>query len=627
MSTTKKSKELKNNNVENLQWYEHSENMNSEKMQWYVDAYYANKGQMEYEIQKTYIDKGSVIKPTGTGKSCDIYDDIIHRINNLKKGERLVVSISAPILQLCAQLVNDAIYPIATIFDDMCKNGSIKFFVNSSANDDAFCAEKLKSKVFRMDEFESEFLYNKDMPKIAFITSCHKSLSIFAEYIPKIAQIVNLKSVVYIDECHKWENDRYYTLLDKICKCNNVYGLTATPDEKWTRFVMEKSVFYDKKSKTYDVSKNPLSTLQPNGKDYFTARCGYIIHKSASEMIKDGKILPPNAFFTVLDKNSKLTKITSEMCVNAMNIAKREIPNIPNKLLVTCTRDTDVDKLANELTNIYNYHVFKTTSLSGCGEYANGGYNEIEMINFCKKVDAYDDDCFVIHIRRLTQGIDINSLTGTMIFNGSHIGDSNKRGFIQNIGRTLRPYKNGDYSERGLVGMEQDNRKKRWGLVFFTIKECDSVGEEEKVERQTKRLLTEYYGTEYMRFNSEIVRNCGSRQDKDEDLEKFPHFDKNYEDDDIIDPYRKMLIDIEDEVNRLVDKYSAFKNHKLKDTAKNAMICEIKEYLETIKNKYCPNFGSLTFDLSELLSDPRLVEVNNKLKGYEIELNRIYSKE
>ena len=85
---------------------------NTFKMGWFVNAY--KNGQIDYLLSETGKKKGTAVLPTGAGKSGMIYADIVKHIMDAKPGEKIIFNLSAPILKLEAQLLNDFMMAMPT---------------------------------------------------------------------------------------------------------------------------------------------------------------------------------------------------------------------------------------------------------------------------------------------------------------------------------------------------------------------------------------------------------------------------------------------------------------------------------------------------------------------------------
>ena len=106
------------------------------KMGWFVDAY-KNK-QIDFLLSETGKKKGTAVLPTGAGKSGMVYADITKKIDESKPGEKIIFNLSAPILKLEAQLLNDFIAVAKKIYPERIENGEFMFFINSSAEPKRF---------------------------------------------------------------------------------------------------------------------------------------------------------------------------------------------------------------------------------------------------------------------------------------------------------------------------------------------------------------------------------------------------------------------------------------------------------------------------------------------------------
>jgi len=115
------------------------------RMNWFVEAYKNNT--LQYLLKNTNKVKGTAVLPTGAGKSGIVYEDMVYHILNRKEDEKIVFNLTAPILKLEAQLLNDFISVAKDIFADKINNGEFMFFINSSADGNAYDAEYLNADV------------------------------------------------------------------------------------------------------------------------------------------------------------------------------------------------------------------------------------------------------------------------------------------------------------------------------------------------------------------------------------------------------------------------------------------------------------------------------------------------
>lgn len=120
--------------------------------------------------------------------------------------------------------------------------------------------------------------------------------------------------------------------------------------------------------------------------------------------------------------------------------------------------------------------------------------NDVTIYDFINKIREEQSDCFVLHMRQLIEGIDIDSLTGTVFF-----GVNNADGFrvvVQTIGRTLRIGK-GDRDEITGKAKPFDERIKKYGEVYFVVDEKNYDYEIKDIEK----LFRTVYETGDCRFS------------------------------------------------------------------------------------------------------------------------------
>jgi superfamily II DNA or RNA helicase len=460
------------------------------KMNWLVKQY-ENK-EISYEIQNTKEKMGTIVMPTGAGKSGVMDKDIIYHINNTKG--KIIFNISAPILKLCKQQGDDLFNVIENIFVDRCNRDEFMVFINSSADGKVF-----KDSTRRIGNVRSftdiEVFEKSEKVKYGIVISCHKSLYKFAErveYLSKFATVAN-----YLDEGHLLVNldgrrdfhkegnftqkeQKQWGVMQTLCKYSDyLYVLTATPDKTVTALIN-----------------------QAAGNAH-----GYnIIEISAQELIEKGIILSPRIASAVIDSNSE---ITANLAEHFMTICKEDSPNIIHKVLITCDNTEHLERLEKELSK--KYVVFSTTSKNGAktnlleeiDEYDDiediDDDNELKSIletNFIKRVDECNEDCFVLHIRQLREGIDIRTLTDCMICNrGSSVNDGEKTKYIQTIGRILRPYKGERPEELLERNLGFEDRTKKHGNVLFVVGNSNIDENGQNIcERQMVKFAIKYYG-------------------------------------------------------------------------------------------------------------------------------------
>lgn len=564
------------------------------KMGWFVDAY--KNGNINYLLWDSGKKKGTVVLPTGAGKSGIIYANIVRHINEAPEGAKIVFNISAPILKLEAQLLNDYFEVAQVIFKDKIERGEFMFFINSSADGDSYDVGKIFADVQQFSEI-GKFKESKTA-RFAIVASCHKSLYKFAEKIDELNEYATV--ITYLDEAHLVVNEtrddlsydklseegkKRFDVLRKLCSGSYIYGLTATPD----KYVME------------EINKE--AGEEPNYK---------IVDVPARQLIAENKILPVKTFIREVS-NGDEDKITPEVCASFMELVKKENPEIKHKVLVTCANTPHLEKLSAALGK--KFKVFATCSKNGTSSTEGDEETPIDEVEFIKEVDAWDGDCFVLHIRQLIQGIDVKTLTDCIIYNSVRLNDGVKRTIIQTIGRVLRPM-------AGERGVDKEQRKKKNGNVLFLIGQDDFDG----VKNQITGFLLKYYGRDgYESFTCDITQDHGDVGKVKTNLGNGnSHFGDGYPINTLDELIKTLMVDMEKYINekvlpryRAIVKVAARTGQKLNPSiAKNEIL--------GMQNKYKYFFGDddeeTKFDTFELLSSVDFMKaVSDLFKKYGIE--------
>ncbi len=450
---------------------------NNYKMNWFVDKYFNNE--LNYTIYNTGKKKGTVVVPTGGGKSGMIYEDIVKHIKLSSPNEKYIFNISAPILKLEVQLLNDFFSVLKFIFEDRIKNNEFMFFINSSDDGNNYNVPDIDVNDFK----DIDTFLNSESARFAIVASCHKSLYKFADKVKHLNNFATTFS--YLDEAHlvvnvgmsadisyeKCSNKKKesWEYLRKLFNCNYVYAVTATPDQ----FVTEE-----------------LNNVAGEKYDY------KLINVPARELIEK------NIIVSVKTYTIQAEKITAPICIKFMNDVKYDNPYIKHKILVNCANTKHLIELQEILVN-NGYKVFSTCSKHGAME---GIDDDLVIMNpneFINMVDNYNDDCFVLHIKQLIQGIDIKTLTDCIYCNNTTTNYCNERRIIQTVGRCIRTLEN----ERGVY---VDMRKKKYANVLFVNAYEDYDNSSEWIVA----FLINYYGRDGLKaFKADIHKNYGDYSD------------------------------------------------------------------------------------------------------------------
>lgn len=447
------------------------------KMDWLIEKYKANK--CEYLIKKSGRDFGTVCMPTGVGKSGVMFEDAIYTIFKEKLGtstRKLILNFSAPILKLNQQNINDFIYTLTEIWpDELEKPG---FFINSSDNGKNYSLSDFGVSAISFNKFDTT---SKD---INIIVSCHKSMQKFINKVSSLQEAGNEYFIInYIDESHLLTIDKdsssgteenavridFEKLLDV---SNRVYAISATPEKR----------IVDMLNRKEGISPQAVRDWL---NDNSTGKSPWVIFQAPIEAIHENKILP--TLITITKVPSDISCITPAIAERYMDTVKERLPNIYHKILITCKSCDDLLSLRGAL-EADGYKVFSTNSKTGFGiKEEDPDVDDKTIIDFTNEVDNYKGDCFVLHIRQLIQGIDITSLTDTIMFCDATLNIDKNRHIIQTNGRTLRYGK--DENGKSERGKPAKDCKKPYGSMLFVIPEDNT-----ETEDAIKRLINNYYG-------------------------------------------------------------------------------------------------------------------------------------
>lgn len=474
--------------------------MNTKKetnnMQWLIDL--AIDGKLDFVIQNSKQDFGVICMPTGTGKTGVCYTDILYHI--MKKeddGTKLLINISAPILKLTQQHINNLFQVLTNLYkDDSDFKDRFTFMVNSSDSGMSY-AEYTRDLEVDVQKFSNiKHTIENLREDIIIVASCHKSLPKFVSAISKGKYNKKHNVISYIDECHLITNysnveeeDLTHVDMKKLCKFStSVYGFSATPDADITRFI-----------NTYND---------------FNGSLDYIYKITPIEAIKNNWILPPHVSYV----NSKDDRITPNMLKNVMKNAKYRNKGIHHKILVTLSSVDEIKYIRKELESRYGFKVFSTCSELGYNIVENQEQPYKDITEFIDAIEEYDGDCFVLHIKQLIQGIDIKGLTDCVIWSNSNPNAKTYRHIIQIIGRVLR-------CAAGERGLPMSERMKKEGGVYII-----SSSDDDKIQKNLSQFITRYYGIDNIVFDTLAGKARGAKEDDLFDDMEFMYFnDKNAE--------------------------------------------------------------------------------------------------
>ncbi len=482
------------------------------KMDWLVKKLNENKN-YKYRIAETGQNFGTICMPTGYGKSGVIFEDVVKRIRNWKKGDKpLIINISSPILKLTQQTVNDMLQILVNV--NGVDTSLLHFYICSSDSGDNY--SELNTLEKNSEDFAKQNV--EDFKEICLVATCHKSLW---KFIDKFAHFEKAKDTYqicsYLDEAHKIAILPDVVNRSKEDRILFQYKKTVTAEEYEELSDEEKELYTEttrthvlNKCKQYTLIQNKISentiidldllesfstsvyavTATPNSDitdELYATQNGrnrvwgekarhqnhkkvYTIFVPAPDAIKENVICPP------LVKIAKADGITPDLLENLMQNAINENPNIKHKVLVTLRTIEELKTIREELEALGN-KVFSTDSKEG---FRDESISSIQ--DFTKEVQKFEGNCFVLHIRQLIEGIDISGLTDCVIFTEAENHDLNQQDYkryVQTIGRTLRLGKEREKSK--------DERLKKSANVYFVTKNEDQVG-------RFRTFVNSYYG-------------------------------------------------------------------------------------------------------------------------------------
>lgn len=478
------------------------------KMSWQVKQY--QDGTIGYELNETGENFGTIVVPTGGGKSGIIIRDILYHVDN-SLNDKFIFNLSCPLLNLCSQLSNDlTIGTLKHTHEDKWKNGEFLILVNSSSD-----ISKYKQyadeyvKIEKFDEMNNALKKNSNV-RFVIIISCHESLENFATKIKELKQ--NWIIANYFDEAHTLvknmerrddvyinkydeldfnEQTKYDTLEILLNNSDYSYAFSATPHKMITKLINDK--LYNKE---YDENEE----------------VHYIYSKTARELINEGSIVDVRPRF-IIDEDKPLD---ANDAIKFMKECIRDNPHISHKVLITCDDSNHLKLLQDALEKRgYKDKVFSTCSKHGISmpnnsNYHNenkdsdGNFDGISPQDFIDGIDNCNEHCFVLHIKQLTAGIDIKTLTDCIICNnGTKIQDGVKTKYIQIIGRILRVLKGERPEDLKKNGKTLKDRKKKYGTVLFRFKRGEITND---IIRQVSALLINYYGLkDVLVFNQDKI--------------------------------------------------------------------------------------------------------------------------
>lgn len=406
---------------------------------------------------------GTICQPTGTGKTSEMMKYIADMIQFSKAtNKKVIFNLASHRLNLSFQNVGNIVY---TLYNSGLIDPSNTAIVINSSDDTEKYGKDEDLGNFRPLKLEDVADSRKDF---YIIVSCYKSHYKLEDYISK-GGLKDYIKVALWDEAHKislvGDDEDSKVNVDKCLNIfDNVYALSATPDALLTKKLSEKE-----------------ASVNPNWSHDFEAK--HIKHLSIRKAITEKRILPVS-FMTITTASLDDTEKKAHFCINTIMKLKKKTPGLKHKVLISAD-STDEAQEYFDYFDAAGKAVFMTTSKTGFKTNVESVKSKVEDANttitdFTDAIKMYDGECVVIHIRQLIEGIDIDCLTATILFDKPN--DTNRVALIQTIGRVLR-FMDGDRDEKTGHGKDLKDRVKKYGYVIWGMEEAhfdstvDAIGD------------------------------------------------------------------------------------------------------------------------------------------------------
>lgn len=355
------------------------------------------------------IDEGIVHLPTGTGKTFIQASSILSNLISNK-----VYVILSPRILLTNQLYSE----VKEILINNKKDCQY-LIVHSGKAEDKSDLSWCKELPFReVNNTTSSITIREDYER-AMIANV--PLIIFGTYdsAERIVQAGIPVEMLFCDEAHYLVSEEFNWIRDE-------------KDDNMEKFFNAKRKYYFTATLKETASDNGLGMNNSN-------RFGPVIYtKSPAEMIVRGEIVRPRMH--LVDVNIDDIEDEIDIDVNAILESFTEHKmhcKVAPKLLVVCKGSEHLNKIANHpkikqlLESSPNLTLFDITS--AYNPRINGvKVSRKEFLNRLQSLKDYEE-AIILHVRILTEGIDVPGITGVMIMNNLKMS-----AFLQTLGRATR---------------------------------------------------------------------------------------------------------------------------------------------------------------------------------------------
>lgn len=422
-------------------------------------------------------DREQVIIPTGTGKTrIQIHTHISDMIEKTINNQTGVYVIGAHRLLLCTQLMDELRH--------MCIECGLPInvlYIGSARHDDKIVYDKYFDKGIDSDTFESTYTTQSDEVKSFYekTKAANRHLIIVSTYhsFDKMSCIESIDICTY-DEAHTTIADDFTGNIEAVMpNIKRNYFFTATRKVQGIDKGMNDESFY-----------GPTFGIPP------------------TDMIQAGEIIMPKIHIMMLedgktgciknDNEKMLVKTVIEGFKEHKKRLKKESAypdNIGAKLLVSCKGSDELDLVQNgsvfqKWCQDNNVKVFSFSSRFGSYEDFKETVDRTEVYEDMKSLKD-TDDCILLHIDILTEGIDLPSITAVMLLRHLNIAK-----LMQTLGRALRLLKSDRkklYSG-DMVPDERNKYTKPYAYLMLPMHFESLDASSEDMKRMIREVITTY---------------------------------------------------------------------------------------------------------------------------------------
>lgn len=382
-------------------------------------------------------EKGIIQLPTGSGKTFVIANAVTQYADNGFK----ICLILSPRIALTNQLATDIVrfafdkssnMSLLTVHSGRKVKDAIEHktpdFDDDTTEHDMLLEKEIRKKIanfnvehaMTVEDIETSIKNAQHFKKMLLICATYQSCAKVTFALENLGLTVDH---CFCDEAHYITEEDKFKEVDNVDNmCNRIHFFTATTKEN-----------------DILVSNEKLAVTGMQNKDFYGERLMAIPPK---ELISQGFILSPRYHLVTTDE---VDADDVSLIIQAFDKHLEVMtPGIEPKLLINTAGSQQIAEVLNNKTfqdyvRKNDVKVFSITSDSGScfsGQWR-GCYIDGEKIldrdQFIKEMREYEGRAIVLHIRILTEGIDVPNFTGVMFMRSVKIVN-----FLQTIGRAMR---------------------------------------------------------------------------------------------------------------------------------------------------------------------------------------------